>query len=66
MRQRSPGGLDAQQSGTSAGMGIRVDLGRLLSGYLEVAKPLTRTVAAEGNRDWRPFAGMLDLAAATV
>ena len=58
VRQRSPGGLDAQQSATSAGLGVRFDVGRLLSGYLEVAKPLTRTVAAEGQRDPRAFGGL--------
>ncbi|MBI5719247.1 MAG: ShlB/FhaC/HecB family hemolysin secretion/activation protein [Burkholderiales bacterium] len=58
VRQRSPGGLDARQSATSAGLGVRFDAGRLLSGYLELAKPLTRVVAAEGNRDGRAYGGL--------
>ena len=58
VRQRSPGGLAAEQSATSAGLGLRFDLGRLLSGYVEFAKPLSRAVAAEGNRDGRGFAGL--------
>lgn len=58
VRQRSAGGLDARQSATSAGFGARFEAGRWLSGYLELAKPLTRTVAAEGDRDWRAFAGL--------
>lgn len=58
VQQRSPGGLDARQSATSAGLGVRFDLGRLLSGYLEVAKPLTRLVAAEGNREPRTYGGL--------
>jgi len=58
VRQRSPGGLAAEQSATSAGFGLRFDFGRLLSGYLEVAKPLTRIVAAEGRRDARGYGGL--------
>lgn len=58
VQQRSPGGLDARQSATSAGLGVRFEAGRLLSGYLEVAKPLTRVVAAEGHRDPRTYGGL--------
>lgn len=58
VRQRSPGGLAAEQSATSAGLGVRFDVGRLLSGYVELAKPLTRAVAAEGNRDRRAYGGL--------
>jgi hemolysin activation/secretion protein len=58
VQQRSPGGLDARQSATSAGLGVRFELGRLLSGYLELAKPLTRLVAAEGNREPRTYGGL--------
>lgn len=39
----------------SAGGGIRFGLGDHLTGSLEVAKPLTRDVAAEDNRDPRVF-----------
>ena len=58
MRQRSSGGLAAKQSATSAGLGLRFDAGRRVTGYVEVAKPLTRVVAAEGNRDARAYAGL--------
>jgi hemolysin activation/secretion protein len=58
VRQRSPGGLDAQQSLSSTGVGVRFDFRRWLTGYLEVAKPLSRTVAAEGNRDPRVYGGL--------
>ncbi len=58
VQQRSPGGLDARQSATSAGLGVRFEVGRLASGYLEVAKPLTRLVAAEGNREPRTYGGL--------
>ncbi|MBL8326804.1 MAG: ShlB/FhaC/HecB family hemolysin secretion/activation protein [Rubrivivax sp.] len=58
VRQRSPGGLAAQQSASSAGLGVRFELQRWLSGYLEAAKPLSRVVAAEGNRDPRGYAGL--------
>jgi hemolysin activation/secretion protein len=58
VRQRSPQGLAAKQSATSAGLGVRFDRSAWLSGYLEWAKPLTRDVAAEGNRDGRFYAGL--------
>lgn len=58
VRQRSPGGLDARQSAASAGVGLRFEVGRIVSGYLELAKPLTRLVAAEGNRDPRAQGGL--------
>ena len=59
VRQRSPGaGVPAQQSATSAGLGVRFDIGQPLTGYLELAKPLTRTVAAEGTGDLRTYGGL--------
>lgn len=58
VRQRSSGGLKARQSATSAGLGARFEAGRLVTGYLEVAKPLTRDVAAEGDRDLRAYGGL--------
>ncbi|MFO1295600.1 MAG: ShlB/FhaC/HecB family hemolysin secretion/activation protein [Rubrivivax sp.] len=58
VRQRTSAGGAAQQSATSAGLGVRFDAGRYFSGYLELAKPLTRDVAAEGNRDWRTYGGL--------
>lgn len=40
----------------SAGLGVRFGLGKSVTGSLEWAKPLTRDVANEGNRDARLFA----------
>jgi hemolysin activation/secretion protein len=58
VRQRTPAGLDASASGASAGFGLRFNLGRSLSGFIELAKPLTKPVAAEGDRDPRGYAGL--------
>lgn len=41
---------------TSAGFGARIGVGKYLSGSIEVAQPLTRDVANEGNRNARVFA----------
>jgi hemolysin activation/secretion protein len=56
--QRSPGGLADSDSAASAGLGLRMTLGRYASCYAELAKPLTRDVSAEGNRDMRSYAGV--------
>jgi hemolysin activation/secretion protein len=55
--QRSPGGFDRSESAASAGPGLRMSLGQYASCYVELAKPLTRDVSAEGNRDARVYAG---------
>ncbi len=47
-----------RQSGASAGLGARMNLGERTSAFIEVAQPLTRDVAAERNRDARLFAGI--------
>lgn len=56
--QRSPGGLSSSESAAAAGVGMRMSLGTQTTGYVELAKPLTREVAAEGNRDIRGYAGI--------
>ena len=56
--QRTPGGLADSDSAASAGLGVRMSLGRNVSCYAELAKPLTRDVSAEGNRDMRGYAGV--------
>jgi hemolysin activation/secretion protein len=57
--QRSvPPGQDATQSIASAALGVRFTLRERLSGYIEAAKPLTRVVFAEGDRDARVFVGL--------
>lgn len=43
---------------TSAGLGIRFGLWSFLNGSLELAKPLTRDVANEGDRNTRLFASI--------
>jgi hemolysin activation/secretion protein len=45
----------AAASATDTGIGARFTVTSQLSGSVEVAKPLTRAVAAEGNRDPRAF-----------
>lgn len=42
-------------SGTSTGFGVRLTPAPFLFGSVEADKPLSRSVAANGNRDWRVF-----------
>jgi hemolysin activation/secretion protein len=56
--QRTSGGLNDSDSAASAGLGLRVTFWRHVSAYAEMAKPLTRDVSAEGNRDLRGYAGV--------
>lgn len=58
VRQRDGGGLAARASAASSGLGLRWSLSRNVSGFLEVAKPLTRDVAGEGDRKARFYAGV--------
>jgi hemolysin activation/secretion protein len=51
-------GSTGQQTGTSTGAGARFNLDLGISGYAEVAVPLTRIVAAEGNKNPRFFFGV--------
>jgi hemolysin activation/secretion protein len=54
--QRNPQpGQDARSSAANVGAGVRITGERGFSGYLEVAKPLTRIVAEEGNKNARVF-----------
>jgi len=46
------------ESAADAGIGVRVSLRRYASGYVEIAKPLTKQVAQEGNKDPRIFVGI--------
>jgi hemolysin activation/secretion protein len=55
--QRSPGGFASSESAASAGLGLRMGMGRHVSFYVELAKPLTREMAVEGNRDTRVYGG---------
>ena len=56
--QRTPIGVDRSESAASTGLGLRVNLGQYVSCYAEVAKPLTRDVSAEENRDARGYGGI--------
>jgi hemolysin activation/secretion protein len=58
VRRRTPVSESAQASLTSAGLGLRFGTGRRLSGFVEVAQPLTRPVATRGDRDARSHAGV--------
>ncbi len=56
-RSPHPGEL-ARQSASSTGLGVRFNLQRNMSGFLELGVPLVKTVSAEGNRSARLFAGV--------
>jgi hemolysin activation/secretion protein len=43
------------QSRTSMGLGMRFNLTDSISGYMEMDKPISNNVAAEGNKDPRLF-----------
>jgi hemolysin activation/secretion protein len=58
VRQRETGGLKALESAASGGIGLRVAIGRNLSGVIEVAKPVTHVVAQEGDQKARIFGGL--------
>ena len=59
VRQRTPvPGVDAVQSAASAGLGVRLSLGRQLSGFVELAQPLTRIVGQENDRNTRTYVGI--------
>ncbi|HEY8537962.1 MAG TPA: ShlB/FhaC/HecB family hemolysin secretion/activation protein, partial [Steroidobacteraceae bacterium] len=45
-------------SAASAGLGLRFNLGRNVTGYVESATPLTQSVVAEGTDDTRVFGGI--------
>lgn len=56
--QRSLDSGKNSESAASTGFGIRFNLGRHVSAFGEFAKPLTRDVAVEGNRDARGYGGL--------
>jgi hemolysin activation/secretion protein len=56
--QRTTDGFDESESAASAGCGLRLSLGPYVSCFAEMAKPLTRDVTAEGNRDARGYGGL--------
>lgn len=58
VRRRTPLNEAVSASLASAGLGIRFGAAHGLSGFVEVAQPLTRPVAARGDRDTRSQAGV--------
>jgi hemolysin activation/secretion protein len=58
VRQRNPGGLPASTSAASSGLGLRLNLGRHVSGVVEIAKPLTKIVAQENDHKLRFYGGL--------
>jgi hemolysin activation/secretion protein len=51
-------GSDSRQTATSAGAGLRLNIGAQMGGFVELAKPLDRIVVQERTRDLRIFAGL--------
>lgn len=58
VRRRTPVNEAAHASLASAGLGVRFGSERRVSGFVEIAQPLTRTVALRGDRDARSYAGL--------
>ncbi len=56
--RRHPINESAAESGASYGLGLKVDVARNVTGFGELAKPATRAVRAEGDRDTRGFVGL--------
>lgn len=54
-QKNAPVGVIKHQSLASVGVGVRTNFNQHFSGLVEIAKPLTRKVAAEGNDDTRIF-----------
>jgi hemolysin activation/secretion protein len=54
----TPGSASVTSSLASTGLGVRVTMRRFLTGFVEVAQPLTKTVNQEGNKDARLYAGL--------
>lgn len=58
VHQRTTISDTSEGSAASAGFGLRYNLGRYVSGFLELAKPLTRIVLVEGDRALRVYFGL--------
>jgi hemolysin activation/secretion protein len=56
--RRNPINEEQSESGTSFGVGLRLDVARNVTGFGELAKPATRNVRAEGDRDTRGYVGL--------
>ncbi len=56
--RRNPINEESSESGTSFGVGLKLDVARNVTGFGELAKPATRNVRAEGDRDARGYVGL--------
>lgn len=56
--RRVPVNEASAESAASYGLGLRVEVARSVSGVGEIAKPATRDVRAEGDRDLRGYVGL--------
>ena len=51
-------GIESSQDIVSTGGGVYLNIGTQVSGYIEIAKPLTKDIWQERNREPRIFAGI--------
>jgi hemolysin activation/secretion protein len=58
VRQRTPGGLAASETGDTAGFGFRFNMAARLTGFIEAAKPLTKPRAEDDTRTTQTYAGV--------
>ncbi len=56
--RRMPVNEASAESAASYGLGLRIEVARRVSGFGEIAKPATRDVRAEGDRDLRGYVGV--------
>lgn len=56
--RRHPIAQSAAESAAAAGLGVRLSFARGVTGFVELAQPLTHDVAAEGDRGARFFGGV--------
>lgn len=58
VRRKQVGAPDQTYSLSAAGLGVRFSAPWRTKGYVEIAKPINRVVASQGNKDARVFAGI--------
>ena len=56
--RRNPINEASSESGASYGLGLKLDVARNVTGFGELAKPATRNVRAEGDRETRGYVGL--------
>lgn len=55
---RSTTGQDSRESAADAGFGVRFSMRKYVTGYLELAQPLTKKVTQEDDKNPRVFVGL--------